>query len=172
MFVAVEWDSDLFAQVKEQRKKLRELAQKQWPSAGSDLMDILELSLGYEADTHPEVFPNSQVLWLDQGRQANVQRYAQQRLDMYRSFLKADDLPTNTTAALAMFSEGARKIAEQLTEGEPRDATFASLINEKVAQGKGRWAIAIVGASHAAAHKGSMRKLLEEQGHGCEVSVC
>ena len=172
MFIAVEWDSGLFAQVKEQRSKFRELAQEQWPTAGSDLMAILELSLGYEADTHSEVFPSSPVLWLDQGRQANVQTYAQQRLNVYRSFLETDNLPLNTETALAMFSEEARKRAQNLTESTPRDATFASLINEKAIQSQGRWAIVIVGTSHASANPGSMRKLLEDQGYSCKVEVC
>ena len=180
-FIATEWDENLFALIKGQRRTFRELAQKEWPNAASDLLDTLERSLGYEADTHTEFFPNVEVLWLDQGRQAIVERYAEGRLNMYRSYLEGEQLPTQSSMGLAKFSAVARQRADsseaerqrtQLFEEESeRDTKFASLILERIAKGGGVWAIAIVGGRHASEGKGSMRQLLEEQGQLCEVTV-
>lgn len=174
VFVATEWNKEVFENVKEQRPKFRQLMMSQWPDAPSELLDILENSLGYEADTHTEVFDDVEILWLDQKRQVNVSdinNYARDRLRMYRSFLEGQPLPKNTSDALSMFSEVARRRAQNSGTSTQRDVEWARLIREKCAISKGEWIIIIVGASHASDHEGSMRRLLQEQGLICQVNI-
>lgn len=171
-FVATEWDQTLFVQVKDQRGQFRQLAQKQWTAAGTDLLDVLEISLGYEADTHDEFFPNVEVLWLDQGRNDDVSSYAKSRLNVYRSFLDDEPPPTNTAEALEKLSQEAWRRAEQWHGSRTeRDDKFTSLILDRISKDGGDWAIVIVGAAHAKYLEKSMRMLLDEQGYSCQVTI-
>jgi hypothetical protein len=131
---------------------------------------VLALSLGYEADSHVLSYPNLDVLWLDQGREANqddVNRYAENRLALYASFIGNDlDLTNRRQVLTAM-----RRAADEQAAGQggigDRDRQFAERIVRRV--GGDGWAVAIVGKRHAADLDGSMRRLLEESGHRCEV---
>lgn len=171
VFVATEWDENIFAEVKRQRSEFRKLAQGEWPNAPSGLLDVLELSLGYEADTHTKSFPNVKVLWLDEGRQVNnINTYAEDRLRLYKSYL-SKLLPTDTSSALDKLSRAVRNGATPPKEGTVRDHKFACLILKEVAKNGGEWAIAIVGYSHASDNQGTMYSLLEAEGLLCEVSI-
>lgn len=174
VFVATEWNREVFENIKEQRPKFRQLMMRQWPDASSELLDILENSLGYEADTHTEVFDNVEILWLDQERLVNVSdinNYAKDRLKMYRSFLEGHPLPKNTSEALSMFSKEARRRAQNSEASTRRDVEWARLIQEKCVISKGEWVIIIVGSSHASDHEGSMRRLLQDQRLICQVNI-
>ncbi|MBI5777339.1 MAG: hypothetical protein HY444_08110 [Nitrospirae bacterium] len=171
-FVATEWDQTLFAQVKDQRGQFRQLAQKQWTAADADLLDVLETSLGYEADTHDEFFPNVEVLWLDQGRNGDVSSYAKGRLNVYRSFLDDEPPLTNTAEALEKLSQEAWSRAEQSRgSSTERDDKFASLLLDRISKGGSDWAIVIVGAAHARYLEKSICMQLDKQGHSCQVTI-
>ena len=170
-FVAVEWDEDLFGEVKAQRASFRNLITQEWPFASPGLLDELELSLGYGGDTHTGVFPDVPVIWLDQGRRCDVSCYASKRLDMYKSFLGEEGLPGDSTAALATLSQQASERADPPTKGDERDQKWTRLIIDEIAQSGGDWAIAIVGPNHTRASSGYMTGLLEEAGQLCEVTI-
>jgi hypothetical protein len=168
-FVATEWDHDAFAEVRRQRAEFRHLAQKEWPHASREALTILELSLGYEADTHLELFPDTEVLWLDEGRDA-VHGYAEARLAIYRDFLQGIPWPRCSSTPLRQLSAMARQRTQGTTAPSDRDIKFASLIRDRIARGEGAWAATIVGANHASPVPGSMRSLLEEEGCLCDVT--
>ena len=170
-FVAVEYDADLFAQIKAQRTAFRRLLSEQWPDGAPELLDELELSLGYDGDTHERVFPGAKVVWLDQGRMYDVGGFAYERLIMYHQFLGEDGSPQDTSAALRRLSQQARQRANAPTEGNARDRKFADVILEEIQRGGGDWAIVIVGATHASHHPGRMSRLLKETGQLCDVSI-
>ena len=173
-FIATEWDENIFTEVKKQRNKFRELAQTKWPGATSDLLDELALSLGYEADTHIEIYPNVDILWLDQGRKEEsdeVREYARDRLAMYISYLGGEPLPNDNTSALTKLSLEARARTQSDRQGDERDKKFCRLILERIENGGGDWAIVIVGAVHAEQVDGSMCRLLEEARQLCEVTI-
>jgi hypothetical protein len=173
-FVATEWDQNTFAEVRRQRAEFHDLAQGEWPHASPKALRILELSLGYEADTHVELFPDVEVLWLDEGRQTDpsrVQGYAKGRLEMYRSFLQGSWSPPGSLTLLRTLSHAARRRAEPDFVPGDRDSTFARLILDRIARGGATWAVAIVGANHASRARGSMRSLLEEEGCFCDVTI-
>lgn len=172
-FVATEWDENIFAEVKRQRGRFRKVAQREWPNASSDLLDVLALSLGYEADTHTEIFPNVEVLWLDEGRQYNnVDTYAEGRLSVYKSLLRGEQLPTDSASALSKLSSAARNNAPP-PKGRrtARDGKFARLILKRIAKGGGAWAIAVVGYNHASNNQGTMYSLLDAQKQLCKVTI-
>jgi hypothetical protein len=57
-FVATEWDKEIFARVKTQRKEFERLIGDQWPPLSAGLSSVLTLSLAYEGDAYLEVFPD------------------------------------------------------------------------------------------------------------------
>lgn len=174
-FVATEWGRGVFERVKAQRSRFLCLARREWPEAGPDFLNELALSVAFEADTHVEFFPNVEILWLDEGRQISdpsvVDRYAEDRLDSYKDYLKGQVLPRDTASALTKLSEAIRQPEHRFSNEPGRDIRFAELVLNKIRRGRGYWAIAIVGATHASDDKGSMRQLLEGGGQPCEVTM-
>jgi hypothetical protein len=170
-FVAVEWDEGLFAKVKAQRSMFRNLMEEEWPRASPGLLDELELSLGYGGDTHCEVFSGAKAIWLDQGRSDDVEPFAWERLNMYRSFLGQRGLPQDASSGLSILGQEAWERAGPPSEGDVRDRKFARLVLDEIAQSGGGWGIAIVGVNHASANPGYMRRLLEDAEQLCEVTI-
>ncbi len=170
-FVALEYDSDLFAKIEAQRASFRCLLSEHWSHAAPDLLDELELSLGYEGDTHERVFPDAKIIWLDQGRAYSVEGFAEERLIMYHQFLGRQELPPEASAALTRLSQEAWRRADPPVEGNGRDQKFAELILQEITCHAADWGIAIVGAIHASDCPGRMRYLLEQAGQTCEVTL-
>ena len=87
-FVAVEWDEMIFNQIISQRSLIRKFAKASWTEAPSDFLDKIELSLGFEGDTHNSIFEKAETLWLDQGRPVSdrsiVSEYAKDRMNKYK----------------------------------------------------------------------------------------
>jgi len=167
-FVAVEWDESLFSKVCAQRAAFREKCRLEWPDAGEETLKVLEASLGFEGDTHREVFGDLQTLWLDQGRQGNVENYASQRFVMYKDFLREKtnkDCPT----MLSKLSVVARHRQGRLDAGTQRDQKWEELLLERLSKGPGLWAICVIGAGHIANIPGGIRTRLEAKGQQCEI---
>lgn len=171
-FVATEWDQDIFERVRGQRQRFQQLAARRWPEFSPQLLEILSMSLGYEADSHTQSFPNSEILWLDQGREANpedINHYAEDRIQLYASFIDDGlDLANEEQMLLAM-SERADQRAAGADGIGLRDQAFARLILDRVTHDG--WAMVIVGRRHASDSEGSMRRLLEEGRQRCEVAL-
>jgi hypothetical protein len=174
-FVATEWDKAIFDRVKGQREEFQLLISNQWPTLSPGLLKALTLSLAYEADAHVEVFPDVEVLWLDEGRQApdnDIRNYARDRFEMYKRWLGDEILERDDSATLARMSERATLEAGRPPNvGCERDAKFVDSILRRVRRGGGDWTVVIVGKFHALAYNGSMRRLLEEREQICEVSL-
>ena len=90
-FVAVEWGKDSFSLLKAHRNLIGELACKEWPTAPNSFVQVIQQSLGYEGDTHKEVLPSVETVWLDNGRtvvdETNVSQYCRMRMDIYIKLL-------------------------------------------------------------------------------------
>ena len=175
-FVATEWDEKIFSEIKAQREQFLQLARQQWPQMTEALICTLTRSLGYEGDTQSDIFPDSEVLWLDQGRRigdleiSEINEYAQSRLNMYREFLGEGLLASSEDQVLETMSQAATRRAPPPSEGgDERDRKFAALILQRITKGGCQWAIAIVGKNHASDTDGSMRRLLENAWCRCEI---
>ncbi|MBI4710908.1 MAG: hypothetical protein HY767_00355 [Candidatus Omnitrophica bacterium] len=166
LFIAVEWSRRLFKRIKdEQRPLFRQLAQKKWPHIQPALLNALELSLGYEADTHESIF-KVETLWLDDGRENElgvedkITNYAKNRLQLYESFLNRQAMPSKAMHALQLLSEEAiaRASGDKNQElSDPRDSKWSDLLIDRYSCDKNDWAIVVAGASHASLEiKGSM----------------
>ena len=172
-FVAVEYDKNLFEQAKKQRKRFQQLLQNEWPSLTSEQLNILQNSLVYEGDTHLEVFPDVEILWLDTGRQVSDSsewdKYAEKRLATYKqcSFGEA-------TLSINQLSERIRNAEDPEDINLNRSKRFADLIRKGISKSRGKWTIVIVGFNHTRKDiQGTMRCLLEDNGLICEVSkIC
>ena len=169
-FVAVEYDINLFEQIKKQRRRFRQMLHNEWPSLTLEQLNILENSLAYEGDTHLEVFPDVEILWLDTGRQVSdssvLYKYAEDRLAMYKQYSSGE-----TALNINKLSERIRNVANPEDINLNRSKRFANLIHKGISKNDGKWAIVIVGFSHTRKDiQGTMRCLLEDNGLICEVS--
>ena len=172
-FLAAEWSEDYFLKVKSQRKNFRQILQKEWPHLSSEALDVLELSLGYEADTHIKIFPDVELLWLDKGRWINpdsIKKYAKKRLTVLKSCLQNDILPKDSLKALEKISKSIRQREKPFSFGNGRDKKYARLIIKRIEKCRSDWAIVIVGEYHASEDRQSMRSILENQGLTCKVT--
>ena len=170
-FVAVEWDSDLFTRVKAKRPTFRHLLCEEWPQAPPQLVDQLVLTLGYEGDTQALVFPEADVLWLEEGRAFDVSDFAEARLKVYKDFLGTSQLPAGVSAALALLSEAAWQGSREPTTGTERDDKWTRLILDKIQGCEGRWAPIIVGRNHVINNDRYLRRQLEDAGLTCQVCI-
>lgn len=172
-FVAVEWDPEVFEQVRSQRKKFRELLREQWPSMSETLLETLTLSLAYEGDTHTAYYPEAGTLWLDESREVDtdeVNNYGRDRFNMYKRFLNAVPAGSDDGSILQGMREAAiQEAAPMPQQGNARDEKFATHIIQRIEKNECDWAIVVVGKNHAGDFKGSMRRLLEEKGYCCKV---
>ena len=172
-FVAVGYDSNLFEQIKKQRRRFRQMLHNEWPSLTLEQLNILENSLAYEGDTHIEVFPDVEILWLDTGRQETDSnewdKYAEKRLAMYKQYSFG-----KKTLSINKLSERILNIDDPEYNNLNRDEKFAYLIRQGISKSGGKWAIVIVGFNHTRKDiQGTMRCLLEDYGIICEVrKIC
>ena len=168
-FVAVEWDKDMFSLIKAQRNLVGELARKEWPTAPNSFVHVIQQSLGYEGDTHKEVLPSVETVWLDNGRivdnATKVSQYYRDRMDIYKDFARNTFLDFSENMLLNMSLQAWQTSEPPVTEGTPRDIIFSDKIMSQIKHAKSDWAIVIVGANHASLSPGCMASLLRE--HGC-----
>lgn len=176
-FVGVEWDHALFDRVTAQRQRFRELVAFQWPAMSDSLLNILSLSLGYEGDSHIEVFGQNPVetLWLDEGREyyeGDITQFPENRLALYTSYLPQwPERATDAQIILLMSESASKDVGDPPLRGDLRDGRFADLLTRRFALGAEGWAVAIVGKFHATKIDGSMLAILESRNIVCEVSM-
>lgn len=166
-FIALEWDKNIFMKIKGQREEFFRLLYEEWPKASNDILNSLKDSLGYEGDSHVDIFTDTEILWLDGGRVYSlIDSYAIDRLKMYKGFLGG-----NKQLELSAISKEALKVANSNSSlPSERDTKFSELILEKVREKDG-WAIVIVGANHTRNEAGYMRRILEDNKLICEVTI-
>jgi len=172
-FIATEWDKSILERVLGQRKEFQTAISNQWPGFSTELVKVLTLSLAYEGDSHIEVFPDAEILWLDEGREAleaDINNYARDRFIMYKEWLGDSVAEKNDSAVLEkMRSKAAQQAGSPPSKGTKRDAKWADLILQRAGKGGGDWAVIIVGKFHALKYPGSMLDLLEAQKQFCKV---
>lgn len=171
-FVGVEYDKNKFAELKQQRPRLRQTIESHCPSASSDLLDALVDCFAYERDAVAEVFPNLEPLWLDAGT-ANT---TDDRYMMWVNYYKGVPFRSESAEALALLNEAAwdRFNPQPLQFPDPGDVprseTFACQVLDSIKRGSGGWAIVVVGAYHASGSiPESMRSRLTDAGIECKV---
>ena len=173
-FIAVEYASTDFLKIRDQRDASTEIAGRIWPEAPQALVDALAPSIAYEADAHQEIFPDLEVLWLDEFREDRppgaVEHFAGDRLEDYCKWLEGEDVSLPIPVLLRKLSRKAWSTASDKGP-EPRDEEFARLIKERVNQRGSKCAIVVVGANHARKRKGRMRERLESSGIPCTVDI-
>lgn len=171
-FIAVEYDKELFQQIIEQRPHIRKRAEEKWPGLDGQVLDAIELSLGYEGDTHLEIFPDVDILWLNQGRENNVSSFANLRLQTYQMFIgDTDPLGMDVSEVISILSQRAKANSppnKNFNRG--RNKKWHTLIRNRIEGKKDNWAIIVVGLSYTQSWDGNLRYLLENDGHDCLVT--
>jgi hypothetical protein len=174
-FIAVEWAHETFDQVRQQRLQFRALIRQQWPNTTSETLQTVMDSLGFEADTHQEIFPAAETLWLDQGRSVDeismFARYAETRFRVYKSYVSMDTTELNEQTLAEMSRIAWSRLNPPIEGGTNRDSIFTKIILQNIRSTQLAWATAVVGANHASNERGYMRHLLEQHNVSCEVTV-
>ncbi len=172
-FIAVEWTKDLFDTFGSQRQELRKLAAVQWPNTPREELEMVAQSLGYEADSHNDIFPTAPILWLGAGREKNESEkskheYALIWFNIYKMYAKNSGVPVETTGLVDVLSKEAWLDSERYAPKYGWDKGWLDAIRPEV-DGK-NWAIIIIGANHCLLNDGSLRKLLFDDGFDIIVS--
>ena len=133
--------------------------------------DKIELSLGFEGDTHNCVFEKTETLWLDQDRpvsnRSTVSEYAKDRMKIYKRYISGGPDDFGHKTFLHMIREAWARASPNKAKGSDRDIKFFKVILRRLNQSKSNWAIADVSASHARSNHGFMANLLEKEGLSC-----
>jgi hypothetical protein len=181
-FIAVEWSEPIYRAIQRQSHKMRALAFEEWPGITHETVSILQLSLAYEASSHSTVFPRTPILWLDAGREAeidqdDIENYVEARFRMYRAFLKNKTLERAGRGYLLerpFLTEISREAWARSDQNQAvdkqRDTKWADLILGGLSNPQ-MWAAAVVGANHAIRQAGSLRSILESYSVECYASI-
>lgn len=169
-FVAVEFDSELFEQLRAQRPRYREWIHALWPDVPASDLDHFEHSLGYEGDTHLECFHDPDMIWLDEGRRlpaGAIETHTRQRVAALQFFRAR-----NALMLPGVVSEQVQAYAHARVFSAERSRHFAERILEYIRTHNWTWGLAITGAAHACDNfKGSMRSLLDRAGVRCRARL-
>ena len=174
-FVAVEFDRELFEQLRLQRPLIRRLASEAWPETNDEVLCVVEGSLVYEGDLHERVFPGVETVWLDQGRSITdpmeISDYAENRLSIYKKSTSTTKLKLEIgDVEIICRAAWKNQRVPPKRDGSCRDRKFSQKITQRVANCKSDWAIVVVGSNHASPIEGSMVSLLTDQGIACHVT--
>jgi hypothetical protein len=169
-FIAVEYDKNHFVRIKEQRKLFRSLVKNEWRFLTEEQLDIFELSLAYEGDSHIDFYPKVEIIWLDKDRQTDrIDMFAEDRLKVYKAFCKSQSITLTNDNLLQFLSYQAYNNTDSSSYGNYRDVKFKELIcNEANGKPEG-WSLIIVGSNHTKNKSGFMRELIENEGQKCEA---
>ncbi len=165
-FIAVEYKKEHFIMIKRQRNKFFKLLNEKWHNLSSQVLHILTNSLAYESDAHIDIFPDVEILWLDEDREASsdiIDKYAEDRLNII--------VGCTDKCNFTSIEDISEKIWARSRSSCPsnRDKVFATKIKNKINSIEDNWAIVIIGTNHAENIAGSMRNLLEQHGICCNV---
>lgn len=175
-FIATEWDSRHFLEVKSQRPQLRQLFHTKWPNASGELLDHIERTPGFEADVHECIFPAARIIWLDEGRpdsSGSIPHFAQYCLALYRDILGDAQLPLDADTTLRLLSRELWRRTEGQTPNYDRDNGWFIKLQSVVEEGNGTWGITIVGHGHLRTEfPHSFYSLLQIGGFECHATSC
>lgn len=170
-FVAVEFDDAAHREVVIQRNNYRNSIRDVWPHLSPENTELLVQGLGYEGDAHRTVFPETDVIWLDQGRACpEIATFASDHLIKYRVDLallamKGVQLdPADPHFLQRLIAEGGALLPEEPFVAGERDKLFADRIVGGVQNCGAGWAAVIVGCRHAEYGNGSMIDILQATG--------
>lgn len=167
-FIAVEFDETHFSVLRQQRTKYRYWIHRFWPDVPDEDLRLFELSLGFEGDTHKECFADTEVVWLDNGREVGpeaLDQHARLRLLTLRYFEQR-----NSLMLPGVVSEQVQGYTRPEVFSPERSRRFAEQLIPRLKARADGWAVAITGASHASDRfDNSMRSLLAAADIPCEV---
>jgi hypothetical protein len=176
-FVAVEYDPFYLSRLVAERSSFRTLVEREWPFLSKEDYTTLEKSLGYDGDAHVDIFPNSETIWLDEGRwgaavESVATGLAKRRMQILCSSAKS--IPQQCDGFLCRLSQKAWADAKanRSPNGDERDRLFSKLVTARANHQISNRAIAIVGASHARSKiSDSFVSLVKADGIGCRIEI-
>ncbi len=173
-FIATEANSTAYQAILEQREIFRQLLKGNSPKLSAEICDTLVRSLYYEADAYQIIFPDTNIIWLDENRELDPNElinYAQNRFNIYKRFLNENN-PLNLISKSSWNMDWTALSTDPL--GDPdyrRDKIIFNLIKTAYVQHVGSWAIAIIGAGHASNRDHSAKRLLDSASISSNVEI-
>lgn len=175
-FVAVEWDPDRLP-VAEQRLAVKAALSACVPPLCHQVVQRFVDAVGFEADTHEQVFRWVETVWLDKYRhiddESMVTEFASRRVEHYLSLLKrfpnsADEVRWDD---MSRFLWAQASASDSGADG--RDSVWAARLSGRLSvmsQCEESWAAIVVGKNHTKRNPGRLVTLLEGQGSSCTVT--
>ena len=193
-FIAVEWGQNCFETfVREQRKEFRRLIRTDplLKDLSFNSIDLLSNLIGYEADTHKDIFPDVRTLWLDNYRTWDdrpLPNLAKNNYTRIKSVAESLSKPISEDDLLANISESCEwywnKPSQEEIEADlllkfkygehdfNRDKIWVNLIIDEVAKnGFNNFGIIIVGAEHTICESRFLINLLKNRSFQCDVKL-
>ena len=178
-FVAVEWGETVFRLLEASRSGLGMKLQVRFPDVESDVIQTLADLLAYEGDSHKGIYPNADVIWLDDGRvcidkgkqltnEEIANKVVQGRHSIMELWLSNRFQFDSSEKFLSQISSEVWTSSTR-PETSERDEKFAGLILSRIHEDG--WGAVITGAEHTEDKEGRMRYLLSQAGQNCDVEI-
>ncbi len=165
-FVGVEYAAQIFPLVVAARAKLQGMLSHTFPRYVPCLIRAMADALGYEGDSHEEIWPDVETVWLDPSRPTGD--IAGGRLPTYRNAARYLPSPNPTIADWSRLVWRYQPPPEQKWE---RDQRWAQLLRGRFQRAAGSaWAVLVVGAAHADDYPNNLVDLLRKEKVYCEVA--
>ena len=142
LWIAVEYDEQYHAGVVAQRPTLRRILLERAGPLTNERADMLAQAMGYDGDTHMEVFPGSETIWLDEGREVDPKGTAEYTFGTWLW-----NSPNGLAADLQPLRKQLQEIADGRLDGK-RDRSWINLLSKRMENSSAGWATVVVGSSH------------------------
>ena len=191
-FVAVEWSEAVFELLRAERPCLYSQLKEPHPQAEVEVIQSLANSLAYEGDAYTAVFPDADVIWLDDGRvcfnkghQLTDEEIARIILGGVKRDYEGWLLERYSAPSSEIFQppqdflrQKRRELWDSYTNDKPsnpteedleRDTKFADLILSR--EQENGWGVVVTGAIHTKDEQGRMGYLLRQAGQDCNINI-
>lgn len=129
----------------------------------------MELSLGFEGDSHEGAYPAVERVWMNEGHRSD--NYPAERIDLLRAVLVNNGVDHDDPDVFAHWCRllrlGGRPDGQPHVWGLDRDEEKTDVVRRHVVADENRWALIVIGANHAVCSDIWMCGKLANEGHVC-----
>ncbi len=167
-FIAVESNEILLKRMMELREEAKILYRLEWQNLPLEMIENFATALYYEGDSHQEIFPDSNTIWLDKDKSHDIDLswIIADRINDYNEFFDKGYTTLESISSKIWQDPNISTIMK-----DPRNTLFADLILKNLDLDRGGWAIAVVGYEHTRTSKKfpTMTDILIDAGVNCQV---
>lgn len=169
--IGVEWKEEIAKKLILMRSDMEQLIMERWPRTEKREAKTIADTIAYEADAHLEVYPQLEIIWLDEQRE--ITEALRQRIDTYcidRKNIYANHVPSECDQLCVSTLSSSIGLVENANFAPSiRDQLFADALLAAIENGK-KQIVCIVGADHTNIEMpGSFANRIFAAGHEVKV---